>query len=300
MCPECLAPLCLLVQVYAPLTSDNPHIRSLSTPHPKNAYRDEFDRLLYVFACVKKGCTGIRCLRAARRNDGWAREGRQSRKRKKMEHDKKAKAKEDDRARNPFATASHGASVGVLIPVNIDLTDAKRKANIFSGSNPFASGGNDFGSMIFGSSQEPEEAAPSPEITEDTGYEAIAVDVTNPSTAWAADSAAGQAIPPRYIATSNEELSSAPSTSKYAQLARQMAGVALKDSDDAVEPKEKHKGGRTSKASGKAKETISAGGDGEGWSAEAYEIMKLSGVEEVFLAFQERLELSNSADQVFR
>ena len=94
----------LLVQVHAPLTDDQVRTK-LRAPHPRNLYREEVDRLLYVFGCSKRGCNGVRLLRAGRRNDAWASEGRKRRAREaeELERDQAAKAKE--RASNPFASA---------------------------------------------------------------------------------------------------------------------------------------------------------------------------------------------------
>ncbi|KAK9895142.1 hypothetical protein P389DRAFT_205183 [Cystobasidium minutum MCA 4210] len=283
-CPLCSASMPLLVQIYAPLQSDK--VTPLSPPHPINRYRDEFDRLLYVFGCVKKGCIGVRCLRAAQRSPKWARDGREKRRKAKADAEAaKQKASENPFAANPFTTSALNPS-----------------------SNPFASSGAvDFGSMIFGG-EATTEAAPSlqketvadaaPASQPDTQGDEVAEGSTS-STLWTASDLA-DIVPPRYLATDSERLSTVP-TSRQAKVAKQLASMSLENSADG--DKESHKGGRANKTRQYATSSSStggAGGDNEGWSAEAYEIMRLSGVEEVFLAFQERLEASDAAEQVVR
>ena len=104
LCALCSSPMPLLVQIYAPLADEQIH--PLSRPHPRNAHREEFDRCLYVFGCVKKGCVGVRCFRAAKRNDFWAEEGRTSRRREKLEQEEKERQKMQERSRNPFSAGT--------------------------------------------------------------------------------------------------------------------------------------------------------------------------------------------------
>lgn len=98
-----------------------------------------------------------------------------------------------------------------------------------------------------------------------------------------------------YIDTAPEQLTAAPSSkSKSGQLAKKMSSLDL-DGDQG--PKQPHKGGRIAIASSSKGK---AAAENDGWSGEGYEIMKLAGVEEVFLAFQEKLENSGAPDQLVR
>ena len=103
-CPICSISMRLLTQIYAPLADDK--LRLLSKPYPRNVYRDEFDRLLYVFGCVKKGCLGVRLLRAARRNESYSKAGREKRRLLAEEKAKQSKEKAQERSHNPFASTS--------------------------------------------------------------------------------------------------------------------------------------------------------------------------------------------------
>lgn len=263
----------LLIQIYAPLQSEK--VSPLLPPHPRNRYRDEFDRLLYVFGCTKKGCLGVRCLRAARRSEKYAQEGREKRKKAKLEaEDAKEKA-----SVNPFSSSS----------INPSSTDAQ------PAPNPFASGSVvDFGTMIFGDSlpavpTNPVDAEPAkPQKVQESNNVVVAE-----SNLWPA-STSSVCVPPRYLATDSERLSTAP-TSRQAKMAKQVAAMSLNALGD---DKELHKGGRVCKTKAGAGSATTGGSDG--WSAEAYEIMRVAGVEEVFLAFQERLEASDAAEQVVR
>ena len=93
----------LLVQVHAPLTDDQVRTK-LGAPQSRNLYREEVDRLLYVFGCSKRGCNGVRLLRAGRRNDAWASAGRKRRAREAEELERTAAAKAKEKASNPFAS----------------------------------------------------------------------------------------------------------------------------------------------------------------------------------------------------
>lgn len=271
----------LLVQIYAPLQPEK--VTPISPPHPSNGYRDEFDRLLYVYGCIKKGCIGVRCLRAAQRNGQWAKEGREKRRKAKLEkEDAEKKASE-----NPF-------------------TSSVSENPFSSGSvaeNPFSSpvsGAVDFGSMIFGDATTTEHAPKVDNSTtksdsvEEKARSESSTDSPTTSTLWPA-AEVPVPIPPRYLATDVERLSSAP-TSRQAKVAKQLAAMSLNNSPE--DDKEPHKGGRTSKSKPPASSSGAVGSDG--WSAEAYEVMRVSGVEEVFLAFQERLEAGGAAEQVVR
>lgn len=117
-----------------------------------------------------------------------------------------------------------------------------------------------------------------------------------PATLW--PDADLQDFPSRYLNTSYEHLNpSFASRGKQGQLAKKLAEMSMSQegSPDLTEP---HKGGRIAKTVSRSAATASTGGDG--WSSEAYEVMRLSGVEEVFLAFQERLEASDSQEQIVR
>lgn len=272
----------LLVQIYAPLQSEK--VSPISPPHPCNRYRDEFDRLLYVYGCIKKGCIGVRCLRAAQRNSNWAREGREKRRKAKAD----AEAAKQKASENPFASTT---------------TSNPFSPTSSSSNNPFASSGAvDFGSMIFGDSGAKSRPAPSAaEKTDETVKPQKNIN-DSPSTStncslWPA-SIQAEVIPPRYLTTDTERLSTAP-TSRQAKVAKQLASMSLESGEG---DKEVHKGGRAgkTKSSSASSSSGAAGADSEGWSAEAYEIMRVSGVEEVFLAFQERLEASDAAEQVVR
>lgn len=48
----------------------------------------------------------MRCIRAARRNDGWAKEGSENRLKKRMEEEETRRVKEQQRSHNPFAAAA--------------------------------------------------------------------------------------------------------------------------------------------------------------------------------------------------
>lgn len=109
----------LLTQIYAPLSDDK--LRPLSAPFPRNAYRDEFDRLLYTYGCVKKGCLGVRLLRAARRSDSYAKAGREKRTLLAAERAKKEQTKAEERAINPFASGSAKVRTACLVSTNDDL-----------------------------------------------------------------------------------------------------------------------------------------------------------------------------------
>lgn len=268
----------LLIQIYAPLQSEK--VSPLLPPHPRNKYRDEFDRLLYVFGCVKRGCLGVRCLRAAQRSSKYAQEGLERRKKAKLD----AETAKQTASVNPFSS----------------ITANPFSTNSSSTSNPFSSGSAvDFGSMIFGGGSSTEEPpAPqanemSPKFVNSEDAQSAHETLTSFSTLFPA-SEDTLSIPPRYLATDSERLSTAPA-SRQAKMAKQMAGMSL---DASAEDKEAHKGGRTSKT--KLSSSSSTAGGSEGWSAEAYEIMRVAGVEEVFLAFQERLEASEAAEQVVR
>lgn len=123
------------------------------------------------------------------------------------------------------------------------------------------------------------------------------------STPWPQDSERTSIaeVPARYLALSYETLSKSYTTSsRQAQTAAKLASLSLGDEGEKREP---HKGGRTGKTSSSAKTSSSYqndNGEGGSWAAEGYEVMRLSGVEEVFLAFQERLEASQAASQVLR
>lgn len=100
----------LVVQLYAPLSDDL--VKPLRAPYPKNRDRDEFNRVLHVLACVEKGCTGVRCLRSAQRDAGWAEAGKQDRKRKAQQKQEEDRRKTTERSLNPFASKSSVSSVG--------------------------------------------------------------------------------------------------------------------------------------------------------------------------------------------
>jgi pre-rRNA-processing protein TSR4 len=177
------------------------------------------------------------------------------------------------------------------------LAYASRQFNPFAASNGPAS--FDFGSMIFGSEQpsQPEsgeivETAPEPA---DTASDLSTSKVTNTAVPWSSNA---KAFTAHYLTTSSEYLSpSFASKGKQGQLVKKLAEMSMSQ-DGVPEPKEQHKGGRIAKSGSKAGSDSSGAGDG--WSAEAYEVMRLSGVEEVFLAFQERLEASYAQEQVIR
>lgn len=267
----------LLIQIYAPLQSEK--VSPLLPPHPRNRYRDECDRLLHVFGCVKKGCIGVKCLRSAQRNSKWASEGREKRRKARLE----TEAAKQKQSENPFSSSSNPFSA----PSNAQ-------------HNPFSPAAEtvDFGSMIFGGDSGVQDLPVSQISTtaKDTAQTEHTIDdapnIKACSTLWPA-SGSKTFIPPRYLATDGERLSNVPTT-RQAKIAKQLASMSL---DAEGEDREPHKGNRVGKT--KVPSTANAGGS-EGWSAEAYEIMRVAGVEEVFLAFQERLEVSDAAEQVVR
>lgn len=160
--------------------------------------------------------------------------------------------------------------------------------------------------MIFGDSAPAQDSVPTAEsaveAAEGTSQEYDG-QVDSPSSPWPQDSETTPIpeVPARYLALSYESLSKSYMTSnKEAQAAAKLASLSLGADGEKREP---HKGGRTGKTSSSAKATSSSqadNGEGGSWAAEGYEVMRLSGVEEVFLAFQERLEASQAASQVLR
>lgn len=96
----------LLLQMYAPIEKPLRQLRNSDELRqgnlPRNDYRDECDRILYVFACVVRGCKGVRCLRAGARHPDFAKAGRESRKRKRLELEEKQKQRDI----NPFSSES--------------------------------------------------------------------------------------------------------------------------------------------------------------------------------------------------
>lgn len=268
----------LLLQIHAPLIDDQVKL----LPDRSNRYREEFDRILYVFACVRKGCNGVKCLRAARRNPEWAREGRQRRGREVIARQAEDKAKAASKAANPFASASTSA-INPFLNTN----------------NPFSGGEPGLGSAIFGSSQAlPAEETQSPD--EPASIELSPQEDAHSTQAmfWSPGEDDILRIPPRYLTSSYEQIF-ATNTSRQARLEQQLESMGLGDERPA-----QHKGGRIVKnansAPGRKGTDSNTSGQDVGWSTEAYEVMRISGVEEVFLAFQERLEASNAADQVVR
>lgn len=167
-------------------------------------------------------------------------------------------------------------------------------------TNPFASNSSsgasvDFGSMIFGgedSKSTPTEVVASAKVAEKSGLLPASNPAATPSSLWSSDAASFKA---RYLTTTSEHLSpNFASKGKQGQLVQKLAEMSMSQADF-DDPKEPHKGGRTAKSG-----AGSSSSSGDGWSAEAYEVMRLSGVEEVFLAFQERLEASDAQEQVVR
>ena len=272
----------LLIQIHAPLTDEQVEGSKHAAPY---AHREEFDRMLYVFACVRKDCTGVRCIRAARRNPAYAKQGKLRRQRNAESVKKKAEALSAQRSHNPFAsTTSSIVGVGGTSLAN-PFASSSSSQKLFGGPV----GG--IGSSIFGKAI----ADPSPlagSTVEKSQTLAIAEDNTEEqaeqfATSWPApdNSASRLHIPPHYLSTSPETLaaSSSNARNRQADLAKQLDSLQLS--------------GGASK--GFTKSTADDGSS-ECWSAEAYEVMRVVGVEEVFLAFQERLEMSDAPEQVVR
>jgi pre-rRNA-processing protein TSR4 len=277
----------LLVQVYAPLPSEK--VAPLSPPTaPLNKYREEVDRIIHVFGCTKPGCTGVRCLRSARRNAAWAKAGREKRRKAKEE----AEAAQKKSANNPFARS----------------TGNPFASRTSSQNNPFASGSSvDFGSMIFGCDEPAQQKTDDKSLSRSRDDSLLTEPVSISSSAethqktasWPMESSES-IVPPRYLATDYERFSTGATTTRQAKLSKQPAGISL-GSASVDETKEAHKGGRTNKTKKTGSSTQGdTSGSGEGWSQEAYEIMRVAGVEEVFLAFQERLETGGAPEQVIR
>lgn len=289
----------LLVQLYAPLADEQ--LQKLHSPHPYKSYRDEFDRLLYIFGCVVKGCTGLRFIRAARRNEAWAAEGRSKRKRKREESEQREKQKLQDRNINPFmivstandeSTSTDHAEIGHILLL---------KRPSASSSTAIDSASNDLGSLIFGFSSEKavdEKARDNVALLSDDVNSKVRNEEfpsSSEPSVWPQSPLSDTiSITPRYLTTSYEQITS--KAGSKSQLTEQMGILDLDD------PKEFHKGGRTKKSNTSEHDKPHIGGSvgKEIWSSETYEIMKVSGVDEVFLGFQERLELSGAADQIVR
>jgi hypothetical protein len=161
--------------------------------------------------------------------------------------------------------------------------------------NPFASTAADFGSLIFGGAAEDSPAPGAEDIVDETSHDTTSFPQEASPLASLWTLASSTTLEAHYIDTAAESLA-APSSSKSrtAQLAKKMGSLDL---DGCQEPKQPHKGGRVANASSSKGKAAS---DNDGWSGEGYEVMKLSGVEEVFLAFQERLESSGAQDQLVR
>lgn len=161
-------------------------------------------------------------------------------------------------------------------------------------SNPFASTSADFGSLIFGGSAD-SSAPASQDETKGNDASSVLSHTSQESDPVAAlwHPLETKDVESHYIDTAPETLAaSSSSKSKLTQLSKKMGSLDLDASQDSKQP---HKGGRA--APGKGKEAATGN---DGWSGEGYEVMKLSGVEEVFLAFQERLESSGAQDQLVR
>ena len=305
LCLSCGTPMPLLTQIYAPFDESN----------------DE--RVVYTFACASKTCKRKEgSVRAFRANVPWPEEVVEEVEAPIRPSEKKVEGGLGSLIFGSDATAERSAVAESNDNLFNPFAPSTASSNTFSSANPFAPASDPFlpASNPFAATANPFAIAPPPSLVPSAAppisnatrladsMSSLSLAPTSklstpvveaPSLHWP-KSHHQPSYPAQYLTTSYEPItppskniplpsSSTASTSRIQSSAQ--------DDDGLGEPhyrEGKSAGGRTKKGGANHKPTIkgassAGGGDTGGWGSEGYEVQKVSGVDEVFLRFLERV-----------